>query len=259
MATQTPNYSLVKPDYTDPVDVGVLNTNADLIDSALSEKQNVLVSGTNIKTINGNSILGSGNIEIQGGSTEWDDIQNKPDTISGYGITDGYTKTEIDTMLDGKESASNKVTSISDDSTDTQYPTAKAVNTALKLKADVEDWDVEYRITFDGSETYGYAKYNKEKWLNFSAFLDAVSLYSPEVEEHHDPIVKGNFYLFGYVTGLQLIPESITSFDYMGVMTIYFNAVNDELGLENKFKCELAEDYEKLDGTLTIYVEELST
>lgn len=33
-----------------------------------STKQNILVSGTNIKTINNESILGSGNIEIQGGS-----------------------------------------------------------------------------------------------------------------------------------------------------------------------------------------------
>lgn len=35
----------------------------------LSDKQDTLVSGTNIKTINGNPILGEGNIEIQGGST----------------------------------------------------------------------------------------------------------------------------------------------------------------------------------------------
>lgn len=36
-------------------------------DTKLEQKQDVLVSGTNIKTINGESILGSGNIEIQGG------------------------------------------------------------------------------------------------------------------------------------------------------------------------------------------------
>lgn len=37
------------------------------INEIASEKQDVLVSGTNIKTINDNSILGSGNITIQGG------------------------------------------------------------------------------------------------------------------------------------------------------------------------------------------------
>lgn len=35
--------------------------------SALSTKQDTLVSGTNIKTINGQTVLGEGNIEIQGG------------------------------------------------------------------------------------------------------------------------------------------------------------------------------------------------
>lgn len=37
--------------------------------TALNGKQETLVSGTNIKTINNESILGSGNIDIQGGST----------------------------------------------------------------------------------------------------------------------------------------------------------------------------------------------
>ncbi len=36
----------------------------------LSTKQDTLVSGTNIKTVNGNSILGSGNIEISSGGTQ---------------------------------------------------------------------------------------------------------------------------------------------------------------------------------------------
>nr|DAZ31042.1 MAG TPA: hypothetical protein [Caudoviricetes sp.] len=36
---------------------------------AVASKQDTLVSGQNIKTINGESILGEGNIEIQGGGT----------------------------------------------------------------------------------------------------------------------------------------------------------------------------------------------
>lgn len=35
--------------------------------NALKEKQDALVSGENIKTVNGQSLLGKGNIEIQGG------------------------------------------------------------------------------------------------------------------------------------------------------------------------------------------------
>lgn len=38
------------------------------VNEIIDDKQDTLVSGTNIKTINNASILGSGNIDIQGGS-----------------------------------------------------------------------------------------------------------------------------------------------------------------------------------------------
>lgn len=41
-----------------------------VITASLNGKQDSLVSGTNIKTINGNSILGEGNIEITGGTVD---------------------------------------------------------------------------------------------------------------------------------------------------------------------------------------------
>lgn len=40
------------------------------IKAKIDTKQDTLVSGTNIKTINGTSLLGSGNIDIQGGGTD---------------------------------------------------------------------------------------------------------------------------------------------------------------------------------------------
>ena len=46
---------------------------------AVATKQDTLVSGQNIKTINGESVLGAGNIEIQGGTSNWDDITGKPE------------------------------------------------------------------------------------------------------------------------------------------------------------------------------------
>lgn len=54
----------------------------------LNEKQNTLISGENIKTINGNSLLGSGDITITGGG----DID-----LSNY-----YNKGEVDGKLDAK-------------------------------------------------------------------------------------------------------------------------------------------------------------
>lgn len=40
------------------------------INELIDYKQDALVSGTNIKTINNQSLLGSGNIDIQGGGSD---------------------------------------------------------------------------------------------------------------------------------------------------------------------------------------------
>lgn len=92
-----------------------------------SAKQDALVSGTNIKTINNQSILGEGNIEIQGGAGEqqqadWnqkdttavDYIKNKPTNVSAFANDAGYltqhqslnnyyTKSEVDAELADKQ------------------------------------------------------------------------------------------------------------------------------------------------------------
>ena len=61
----------------------------------ITTKQDTLVSGTNIKTVNGISLLGEGNITVSGeGGAD----------LSGY-----YTKAEIDEMIGG---ASNTITEI---------------------------------------------------------------------------------------------------------------------------------------------------
>ena len=89
---------------------------------AVATKQDTLVSGQNIKTINGQSVLGAGNIEIQGGTSNWDDITgkpefaevatsgdyndltNKPEIPSDYieNITDSDTEFSIDTAFNYK-------------------------------------------------------------------------------------------------------------------------------------------------------------
>lgn len=83
--------------------------------AALALKQDTLVSGTNIKTINGSSILGSGDITIVGGGGgavasvygrtgavvaatndyTFAQIGSKPTTLSGYGIVDATPLTHV--------------------------------------------------------------------------------------------------------------------------------------------------------------------
>lgn len=62
---------------------------------------------------------------------------NVPLTITGKAVNldlSGYyySKSETDSLLSGKEDKSNKVTSISSESTDTEYPSAKATHDAIK-------------------------------------------------------------------------------------------------------------------------------
>lgn len=47
-------------------------------DTSYHNYQEQLVSGTNIKTINGQDILGSGNLDISGGTTDYNQLTNKP-------------------------------------------------------------------------------------------------------------------------------------------------------------------------------------
>ena len=90
-----------------PTKVSAFQNDAGYIND-VSNKQDVLVSGTNIKTINNQSLLGSGNIDIQGGGgtqvqSDWEEtdtddpayIKNKPtipsevteSTVAGWGFT----------------------------------------------------------------------------------------------------------------------------------------------------------------------------
>lgn len=58
-------------------------------DTALSGKQATLVSGTNIKTINNESILGSGNITIEQGTVDQTIISGSTNAVAGGAVYDG--------------------------------------------------------------------------------------------------------------------------------------------------------------------------
>ena len=92
---------------TDNLLAGKANT------SALAGKQDTLVSGTNIKTINNQSLLGEGNINIEGGGggtqvqSNWNEtdttsmayIQNKPTNVSAF-VNDANYLTQHQSLTD---------------------------------------------------------------------------------------------------------------------------------------------------------------
>ena len=121
---------------------------------SLSAKQDTLVSGTNIKTINNQSLLGSGNIAIQGGSgatvtevtqAEYDALvtAGTVDLSTLYIITDAtavdisqyytsaQTESAITQAVSGKVDTSAITSSVTSASTDSEIPTAKAVFDAM--------------------------------------------------------------------------------------------------------------------------------
>ena len=83
----TTNYNFEKPAQTDYYDVEVQNNNWDKLDTELKKtndnKQDTLVSGVSIKTINGESLLGSGNIFIKGGTLSEEVTAKRADVLKG--------------------------------------------------------------------------------------------------------------------------------------------------------------------------------
>lgn len=64
----------------------------------ISTKQDILVSGTNIKTINNQSLLGSGNITIQGGGSGGGDMYKSTYDTNDNGVVDNAEKVNNHTV-----------------------------------------------------------------------------------------------------------------------------------------------------------------
>lgn len=108
------------------------------VETALGGKQDTLVSGTNIKTINGNNILGSGNLVIEGGSggtPDYEQLENKPQ-IDGKELNKNSTAESLGlattSSLEGKQDVIDSTHKL-----DVNLVDGAATTTALETKADV--------------------------------------------------------------------------------------------------------------------------
>lgn len=106
-------------------------------EQAVASKQDTLVSGQNIKTINGQSVLGKGNIAIQGGTSNWDDITGKPE------FAEVATSGSYNDLTDKPEIPSDYIENITD--SDTEY----SIDTAFNYKSGKK-----YSLSF--SKTSGF-------------------------------------------------------------------------------------------------------
>ena len=118
---------------------GTLEDQTDL-NSALGDKQDTLVSGTNIKTINNISLLGSGDIQIGGGSggtSNYNELANKPQ-INGVTLAGNQSTSDLGINIPTKVSDLNNDSGFIDKDVNnlTNYPTTTSVNAALADKVD---------------------------------------------------------------------------------------------------------------------------
>ena len=87
-------------------------------EQAVASKQDTLVSGQNIKTINNQSLLGKGNITVEAGTSNWNDIQGKPE------FAEVATSGSYNDLSDKPEIPSDYIENITDSDTEFSIDTA---------------------------------------------------------------------------------------------------------------------------------------
>lgn len=104
------------------------------ITAKLGQKQDTLVSGTNIKTINNQSLLGSGNINISGGGGGGSatDVQINGTSITSNGVADIITESAYD-------DTNNKIATM-DDVTGQGYQTATEVLNTINFVSQSQEF-----------------------------------------------------------------------------------------------------------------------
>lgn len=115
----------------------------------LATKQDALVSGTNIKTINGNSLLGEGNIEIQGGG---DGITDAPSDGKKY-VRQNANWVEETTVDTSNFATTAQLANKVDTSTYTEDKATFATKAELANKANTSDLS-NYLTTTDAESNY---------------------------------------------------------------------------------------------------------
>ena len=162
-------------------------------DTLVNAKQDTLVSGTNIKTINNNSLLGSGNISISAGGT----VDTALDTTSTNPVQNQAIANAIDDLETNVTSLNNSITNFLDNNTFTLFWTDNSnsfmyVNKAIGI---------------------GFLHFNKNVTVNANANLTIKDVYStsatefgycPNVAVFSPTSIKDVFILVNYAGRIQV-------------------------------------------------------
>lgn len=135
--------------------------------TALNSKQDTLVSGTNIKTINNQSLLGSGNIVIQGGGGEVNVIEVVKRNGTALPISNKAVDVSVPTKTSDLTNDSGFLTQHQDISGKLDAPSGGSVGNILSKTANGTEWKslTEYEsisIKYDADNGVLYVPVNED-------------------------------------------------------------------------------------------------
>lgn len=124
-----------------------IQKNTDDITDLQNNKQDLLISGENIKTINNESILGTGNIEIDVGSINYNDLTNKP-SINNVELSGNKSLNDLGIQPAGNYALESEIPDVSNFITkDVNNLTNYTLKTNTGSLIDLEINDTTYVVT----------------------------------------------------------------------------------------------------------------
>ena len=135
-------------------------------------KQNALVSGTTIKTINGTSLLGSGNIVISGGSAT--DVQIDGTSITSLGVANILTESLYDEATNKIATMSDVPDAISDLINDSDFAIVNQPNTFTANQSVSGDVSIDGNLSITGNSNLN--KFSTSE-IEIGEWVDGSTLY----------------------------------------------------------------------------------
>ena len=137
-----------------------------------NNKQNALVSGTTIKTINGTSLLGSGNIVISGGTAT--DVQIDGTSITSLGVANIITESLYDSATNKIATMSDVPDAISDLINDSDFAIVNQPNTFTANQSVSGDVSIDGNLSITGNSNLN--KFSTSE-IEIGEWVDGSTLY----------------------------------------------------------------------------------
>lgn len=140
--------------------------------TAWNNKQALLVSGTNIKTINSESLLGSGNIVISGGTAT--DVQIDGTSITSLGVANIVTESLYDSTTNKIATMSDVPDAISDLINDSDFAIVNQPNTFTANQSVSGDVSIDGNLSITGNSNLN--KFSTSE-IEIGEWVDGSTLY----------------------------------------------------------------------------------